>query len=171
MLSHHCIDNTSQTGTTKTNLGTSVRHRANWLNLQPWYPRDLTKLVWSYSTNWWDLKLHSKTNLDWWVKILISYFTLNWLKESVERQTPTKQDTTRDGREHSIIPRRGPRKFSCNDPDQDAKSFVLTVEDKINFSLGSRYCLEKAHYLFRKKALFSSLLRGSAAEGMIKTTQ
>ena len=46
-------------------------------------------------------------------------------------------------------------KFSGNDPDQDVKSFLLTVENKIDFSLGS---------LFRKKALFSSLLRGPAAE-------
>lgn len=57
-------------------------------------------------------------------------------------------------------------KFSGNDPDQDAKSFLLTVENKINFSLGSRPtdAAERARYLFRKKALFSSLLRGPAAE-------
>ena len=57
-------------------------------------------------------------------------------------------------------------KFSGNDPDQDAKSFLLTVENKINFSLGSRLtdAAEGARYLFRKNALFSSLLRGPAAE-------
>ena len=57
-------------------------------------------------------------------------------------------------------------KFSGNDPDQDAKSFLPTVENKINFSLGSRPAdnAERARYLFRKKALFSSLLRGPAAE-------
>ena len=57
-------------------------------------------------------------------------------------------------------------KFSGNDPDQDAKSFLLTVENKINFSLGSRPTdiAERARYLFRKKAIFSSLLRGPAAE-------
>ena len=57
-------------------------------------------------------------------------------------------------------------KFSGNDPDQDAKSFLLTVENKINFSLGSRPTdiAERARYLFRKKALFSSLLRGPPAE-------
>ena len=57
-------------------------------------------------------------------------------------------------------------KFSGNDPDQDAKSFLLTVENKINFSLGSRPtdAAERAQYLLRKKALFSSLLRGPAAE-------
>ena len=57
-------------------------------------------------------------------------------------------------------------KFSGNDPDQYAKSFLLTVENKIKFSLGSRPIdmAERARYLFRKKALFSSLLRGPAAE-------
>ena len=57
-------------------------------------------------------------------------------------------------------------KFSGIDPDQDAKSFLLTVENKINFSLGSRPTdvAERARYLFRKKALLSSLLRGPAAE-------
>ena len=44
-------------------------------------------------------------------------------------------------------------KFSGNDPDQDAKSFLLTVENKINLSFGSRPTdnAEKARYLFRKK--------------------
>ena len=56
--------------------------------------------------------------------------------------------------------------FSGNDPDQDAKSFLLTIENKINFSLGSRATdvAERSRYLFRKKAFFSSLLRGQAAE-------
>ena len=56
--------------------------------------------------------------------------------------------------------------FSGNDPDQDTKSFLLTVENKINFSLGARPTdiAERGRYLFRKKALFSSLLRGPAAE-------
>ena len=57
-------------------------------------------------------------------------------------------------------------KFSGNDPDQDVKSFLLTIENKINFSLGSAPAeqADQARYLFRKKALFSSLLRGTAAE-------
>ena len=57
-------------------------------------------------------------------------------------------------------------KFSGNDPDQDTKSFLLTVENKINFSLGSRPTdiAERTRSLFRKKALFSSLLRDPAAE-------
>ena len=57
-------------------------------------------------------------------------------------------------------------KFSGNDPDQDARSFKFTVENKINFSLGSRPTdmAERARYLFRKEALFSSLHRRPAAE-------
>ena len=57
-------------------------------------------------------------------------------------------------------------KFPGNNPDQDAKSFLLTVENKINFSLGSRptKIAETARYLFRKKPLLSSLLRGPVAE-------
>ena len=57
-------------------------------------------------------------------------------------------------------------KFSGNDPHQDAKSFLLTVENKINFSLGSRPTdiAGRARYLFKKKALFSSLLRGPETE-------
>ena len=56
--------------------------------------------------------------------------------------------------------------FSGNDLDENAKSFLLTVENKINFSLGSRPTdvAERARYLFIKKSLFSSLLRGPAAE-------
>ena len=57
-------------------------------------------------------------------------------------------------------------KFSGNDLDQDAKSFLLTVENKMNFILGSRPVdnAERARYLFRKKALFSPLLRRPAPE-------
>ena len=56
--------------------------------------------------------------------------------------------------------------FSGNDPDQYAKSLLLTLENKINFSLGSipTEATERTQYLFRKKALFSSLLRGPVAE-------
>ena len=57
-------------------------------------------------------------------------------------------------------------KFFCNFRDQDAKSFLLTVENKTNFSLGPRPTenAERARYLFKKKTQFSSLLRGPAAE-------
>ena len=55
-------------------------------------------------------------------------------------------------------------KFSGNDPDQDAKSFLLTVEN-INFSLGTRPTGKKERDIYsEKKALLSSLLRGPAAE-------
>ena len=57
-------------------------------------------------------------------------------------------------------------KFSGTDPDQDDESFVQLIERKINFALGDAPgdAVELANYTFRKKALFSSLLRGPAAE-------
>ena len=57
-------------------------------------------------------------------------------------------------------------KFSGTDPDQDAESFIQLIERKINFALGDAPgdAVELANYTFRKKALFSSLLRGPAAD-------
>ena len=57
-------------------------------------------------------------------------------------------------------------KFSGTDPDQDVESFIQLIERKINFALGDAPgdAGELANYTFRKKALFSSLLRGPAAE-------
>ena len=57
-------------------------------------------------------------------------------------------------------------KFSGTDPDQDAESFVQLIERKINFALGDAPADpdDLVSYTFRKKALFSSLLRGPAAE-------
>ena len=57
-------------------------------------------------------------------------------------------------------------KFSGTDPDQDAASFIQLIERKINFALGDAPANPDAlaNYTFRKKALFSSLLRGPAAE-------
>ena len=57
-------------------------------------------------------------------------------------------------------------KFSGTDPDQDAESFIQLIERKINFALGDAPAHPDAlaNYNFRKKALFSSLLRGPAAE-------
>ena len=57
-------------------------------------------------------------------------------------------------------------KFSGTDPDQDAESFIQLIERKINVALGDAPAnLDAlANYNFRKKALFSSLLRGPAAE-------
>ena len=57
-------------------------------------------------------------------------------------------------------------KFSGTDPDQDAKTFIQVIEGKINFALGDSLADagELAKYTFRKKALFSSLLRGPPTE-------
>ena len=57
-------------------------------------------------------------------------------------------------------------KFSGTDPDQDAEFFIQLIERKINFALGDAPANPDAlaNYNFRKKALFSSLLRGPAAE-------
>ena len=57
-------------------------------------------------------------------------------------------------------------KFSGTDPDQDAESFIQLIERKITFALGDAPADagELVNYTFRKKALFSSLLRGPAAE-------
>ena len=57
-------------------------------------------------------------------------------------------------------------KFSGTDPDQDAESFIQLIERKVNFALGdaAEDAVELENYTFRKKALFSSLLRGPAAD-------
>ena len=67
---------------------------------------------------------------------------------------------------HLACPDLGIDKFSGTDPDQDAESFIQLIERKINFALGGAPADagELANYTFRKKALFSSLLRGVAAE-------
>ena len=57
-------------------------------------------------------------------------------------------------------------KFSGTDPDQDAESFIQLIERKINFALADAPADagELANYTLGKKALFSSLLQGPAAE-------
>ncbi len=57
-------------------------------------------------------------------------------------------------------------KFSGDDPGQNPASFLNLVENKIDFSLGRRPNAgdDRNHYDFRKKSLFASLLRGSAAD-------
>ena len=57
-------------------------------------------------------------------------------------------------------------KFSGNDPEKDVGSFLTTVENKTNFSIGHEpeHDDERGRYLFRKKVLFSSILRRPAAE-------
>ena len=57
-------------------------------------------------------------------------------------------------------------KFSGTDPDPDAEFFVQLMETKINFALGDAPADpdDLISFTFRKKAFFSSLLRGPAAE-------
>ena len=58
-------------------------------------------------------------------------------------------------------------KFSGTDPDQEAEAFFRLIECKNNFALGTEpeeADAEHVFYLFKKKALFFSLLRGPAAE-------
>ena len=57
-------------------------------------------------------------------------------------------------------------KLPGSDLDQDAESFVQLIERKINFALGDAPTApnDLVSYTFRKKALFSSLLRGAPAE-------
>ena len=58
-------------------------------------------------------------------------------------------------------------KFSGTDPDQDAEQVIQLIERKISFALGQAPAAGHADepaYIFWKKALFSSLLRGPAAE-------
>ena len=68
---------------------------------------------------------------------------------------------------HLAYPELALDKFSGTDADQDAEAFIRLIECKINFALGTEpdeADAEHVIYLFRKKALFSSLLRGPAAE-------
>ena len=65
-------------------------------------------------------------------------------------------------------------KLFCTDPDQDAEAFIRLIECKINFALGTEpdaAADELVIYVFRKKALFSSLLRGPAADWYGSTIQ
>ena len=65
-------------------------------------------------------------------------------------------------------------KVSGTDQDQDAEAFIRLWECKINFALGAEpdeADAEHVFYLFRKKAFFSSLLRGPAAEWYGSTIQ
>ena len=56
--------------------------------------------------------------------------------------------------------------FSGTDADQDVEAFVPLIERKINFALGDAPVDldDLVSYTFRKEALFSSLLRGPAAQ-------
>ena len=67
---------------------------------------------------------------------------------------------------HLAYPELAVDKISGTDPDQDAESFIQLIERKIIFALGDAPgdAGELANYTFWKKALFSSFLRGPAAE-------
>ena len=67
---------------------------------------------------------------------------------------------------HLAYPDLAKEKFSGTNPDQDAESFNQLIERKINFGLGDapRDAGELVTFTFIKKALFSFLLRGPAAE-------
>ena len=65
-------------------------------------------------------------------------------------------------------------KFPGTDPDQDAEAFIRLIECETNFALRTEPDkADDAHviYLFRKKALFSSLLQRPAAEWYGRTIQ
>ena len=65
-------------------------------------------------------------------------------------------------------------RFSGTDPDQDVEAFIRIIECKISFALGTEpeaATDEHVIYLFKKKALFSSLLRGPAAQRYGSTIQ
>ena len=75
---------------------------------------------------------------------------------------------------HLAYPDLALEKFFDTDPDQDAEAFIRLIERKFIFLLGTEpdpSDLEHAIYLFRKKALFSSLVRGPAAEWYGSTIQ
>ena len=65
-------------------------------------------------------------------------------------------------------------KVSGTDPHQNAEAFIRLIECKIKIALGTEpdeADAEHIIYLFKKKALFSSLLRGPAAEWCGSTIQ
>ena len=68
---------------------------------------------------------------------------------------------------HLAYPELALDKLSGTDPDQDAEAFIRMIECKNNFPLGTEADeadAEHVIYLLRKKAFFSSLLKGPAAE-------
>ena len=77
-------------------------------------------------------------------------------------------------RAHLAYPDLALDKFSGTDPDQDAEAFIRLIERRVNLASGTEAEageLEHVIYLFRKKALFFSLLRGPAAKWYGSTIQ
>ena len=78
------------------------------------------------------------------------------------------------GTTHLAYPDLAVDEFPGTDPDRDSDVFIPLIEWKINFALGTEPdAADDEHliYLFRKKALFSSLLRGPAVESSGGTIQ
>ena len=68
---------------------------------------------------------------------------------------------------HLVYPDLALDNFSGTDPDQGAEAFIRLIECKIISALETEpdeADAEHVIYLLRKKALFSTLLRGPAAE-------
>ena len=67
---------------------------------------------------------------------------------------------------HLAYPDLDIERFFGREPDQDAESFIQLIRRKTNFALGDALgdAGELVNCTFRKKALFSFLLRGPAAE-------
>ena len=67
---------------------------------------------------------------------------------------------------HLAYPDLGIDKFSGTGRDQDAEYFIQLIEGEINFARrdAPADAGELANYTFRRKALFSSFLRGPAAQ-------
>ena len=96
----------------------------------------------------------------------LNEFQLHVYGELVDHLSYKVDWTTIMANTHLAYPDLALDKFSGTDPDQDAESFDQLIERKITFALGDAPA-DPDHlvsYTFRKKALFSSLLQGPAAE-------
>ena len=96
----------------------------------------------------------------------LTEFQLHVYGESMDHLSYTVDWTTILANTHLAYPELALEKFSGTDPDQDVVSFDQFIERKINFALGDAPADpdDSIIYTFCKKALFSSLLRGPAAE-------
>ena len=96
----------------------------------------------------------------------LTEFQLHVYGKSLDHLSYKVDWTTIMATTHLAYPELALDKFSGTDPDQDAESFVQFIERKIKFALGDAPADpdDSINYTFRKKALFSSLLRRPAAE-------
>ena len=93
-------------------------------------------------------------------------FQLHLYGELMDHLSYNVDWTTIMANTHLAYPDLALNKFSGTDPNQDAESSVQLIERKINFAFRDAPADldDFVSYTFRKKALFSSLLRGPAAE-------